>query len=275
MSSPDPSTTNLSRLPVLDFSLVSSPSTKPLFLSQLRHALVHVGFLYLSNHSVPATIVDTYVSYIPKLYALPQEEKDKISMMNSPHFHGYVGLATEFEPGLPKPNYRELFDFATRCETKWKEGGEEEGIPDHWKTFGPAQVREVLHFASSCTDIRFRQCKWPDDTLIPGFREAAEQYFDKVTELSYTFVSLIAEALGLPPDGFAKFFEKPEEIQHRVRTLKYPILTGLDANDLGTVPHQDVGFVTIVCSFSSQPSPLLSLMSQKSSSKLLLTPSSK
>ena len=156
MSSPETST-DISRLPVLDFSLASSLSTKPLFLSQLRHALVHVGFLYLSNHSVPASIVDAYVSYLPKLYALPQEEKDKLSMMNSPHFHGYVGLATEYEPGLPKPNYRELFDFATRCETKWREGGEEEGIQDHWRSFGPAQVsfKSYIYFASSCTDRGF------------------------------------------------------------------------------------------------------------------------
>jgi len=246
MSSPD-----FSCLPVIDFSLVSSPSTKPLFLSQLRHALVHVGFLYLSNHPVPTSIIDSYVSYIPKLFALPQEEKDKITMMNSPHFHGYVGLAVEFEPGLSKPNYRESFNFATRCETKWREGGEEEGIKDYWRTFGPAQVREILNFAWSCvTNIRCSD-KWPDESLIPGLREAAEQYFDQVTELSYAFVSLIAEALGLPPNGFANFFDKPEEMQHRVRTLKYPVLTDLDPDDLGTVPHQDVGFVTFVCGFSA------------------------
>ena len=159
MSSPETFgvlSTDFSRLPVIDFSFISSPSTKPLFLSQLRHALIHVGFLYLSNHPVPSSIIDSYVSYLPKLYALPQEEKDRISMMNSPHFHGYVGLATQFEPGLPRPNYRESFDFATRCKTKWKEGGEEEGIKDYWRTFGPAQVREVLYFASSCTDIGFQ-----------------------------------------------------------------------------------------------------------------------
>lgn len=140
MSSCTPLTSTLS-LPILDFALVSSPSTKPVFLAQLRHALVHVGFLYLSNHSVPTPTVDAFVSYIPKLFDLPQEEKDKSAMINSPHFHGYIPLGGELSSGdHGRPNFRELFDFANRYATKWKEGGEKEGIQDHWRVMGPAQV---------------------------------------------------------------------------------------------------------------------------------------
>lgn len=136
--------TDSSSLPILDFSIVSSPSTKPLFLSQLRHALIHVGFLYLSNHPIPASTVDSFVSYIPKLFALPQEEKDKLAMINSPHFFGYLPLGAELAAGTTgKPNFRELFDFATRYETKWKEGGEKEGIKDYWRIWGPAQVCHI------------------------------------------------------------------------------------------------------------------------------------
>lgn len=143
--------TDISSLPIIDFALALSPSTKPLFLSQLRHALVHVGFLYLSNHTVPTSTVDSFVSYIPKLFDLPLEEKEKLAMMNSPHFHGYVPLGAELASGTHgKPNFRELFDFANRYETKWKEGAENEGIKQHWRIMGPAQVCLISNFASGC-----------------------------------------------------------------------------------------------------------------------------
>ena len=150
-----PSEPNFSRCPVIDFSLASSPSTKPHFLSQLRHALVHVGFLYLSNHPIPESVINSYVSYIPRLFNLPMEEKRKLDVTNSPHFYGYVGIATEREPGFEEPNYREVFEAGTRFQPMWKEGGETEGIKDYWRVFGPGQVWQITTLSSRWyTDIQ-------------------------------------------------------------------------------------------------------------------------
>lgn len=33
--------------------------------------------------------------------------------------------------------------------------------------------------------------------------------------MSYEFVRLVAEALGLAPDGLARFYDAPERMQHR------------------------------------------------------------
>lgn len=32
---------------------------------------------------------------MPQIFALPTEEKNKVAMLNSPHFLGYTGLGTE------------------------------------------------------------------------------------------------------------------------------------------------------------------------------------
>lgn len=125
---------DFSSVPVLDFALLSSPSTKPIFISQLRHALINVGFFYLSNHPVPSTTIDSLVSYIPKFFALPQEQKDNVKMANSPHFLGYLGLGEELTKGTV--DNKELFYFSTRYETKPKE----EESKDYWRMYGPAQV---------------------------------------------------------------------------------------------------------------------------------------
>jgi len=128
---------NFSSVPILDYSLLSSPSNKPLFISQLQHALINVGFLYLSNHTVPSSTIDALMNYIPRLFDLPLHEKEKIRMVHSPHFLGYSRLGAELTRG--KVDNREQFDFATRYETKWREGVD--GIHDYWRIWGPSQVR--------------------------------------------------------------------------------------------------------------------------------------
>ncbi|KAG6863957.1 hypothetical protein C0991_001578, partial [Blastosporella zonata] len=210
---------NFSSVPVLDFALLSTD--KPLFISQLRHALVNVGFLYLANPPVSPAYIASLIDYTPKFFALPQEAKEAIRMVHSPHFLGYSRLGAELTKG--KIDHREQFDFATRHETRWREG---EDVPEYWRLWGPAQ--------------------WPNESLIPGFRATLEGYFDQLQELSYTFISLLCEAFGLAPDAFDYFFDKPENMQHRGKIVQYPVVTDPDADDQGVGPHFDGGFLTFL-----------------------------
>ncbi|KAF8634294.1 hypothetical protein AX17_004247 [Amanita inopinata Kibby_2008] len=214
---------NFDAIPILDYSLIHK--SKELFLSQLRHALVNVGFLYLINHPVDQQIVDALINYIPALFALPQEAKDAIRMANSPHFLGYSRLGAELTKGAV--DQREQFDIATDHVCRWKNTRD----PDYYRLWGPSQL----------TPNHCRQ--WPDEKLIPGFRDALERYMDQVTRLTYEFSSLIAESLGLPPDGLSQFYDTPELMQHRGKIVKYPV----DVNgNQGVGPHYDGGFLTFV-----------------------------
>jgi isopenicillin N synthase-like dioxygenase len=132
---------NFSSVPVLDFALVSDNATKPEFILQLRHALINVGFLYLSNHTVSQEVTNDLIDYIPRLFDLPQEAKNQIFMANSPHFLGYSKLGAEFTKG--KTDYREQFDFATPHETQWKPGA-----PEHLRLWGPSQVKILYSIIS-------------------------------------------------------------------------------------------------------------------------------
>ena len=129
---------NFSSIPILDFALASDQAHKPEFIDQLRHALINVGFLYLKNHSVPQQVIDDLIGYIPRLFDLPQETKNKIVMANSPHFLGYSKLGAEFTKG--KTDYREQFDIATPHQTRWRPGA-----PEYLRLWGPSQVRDHLH----------------------------------------------------------------------------------------------------------------------------------
>jgi len=209
---------NFSSVPILDFSLISDSTTKLEFIAQLRHALINVGFLYLNNHTVSQGVINDLMDYIPRLFDLPQEAKDKIFMAYSPHFLGYSKLGMEFTKG--KTDYREQFDFATPHETQWKPGA-----PEHLRLWGPPQ--------------------WPDEDLIPGFRDTMEKYLHQVQTLSYQFISLLAEAFGLAPDALNKFYDTDELMQHRGKVVKYPANDG-SLTDQGVGPHYDAGFLTFL-----------------------------
>ncbi|KAF8444829.1 hypothetical protein L210DRAFT_3475806 [Boletus edulis BED1] len=216
---------NFSSVPVLDFALADDQVRKPELIDQLRHALINVGFLYLKNHTVPQHVVDDLIGYIPRLFDLPQEAKDKIRMANSPHFLGYSKLGAEFTKG--KTDYREQFDLATPHETKWRPGA-----PEYLRLWGPSQ--------------------WPDEQLIPGFRHTMETYLAHVQQLSYRFISLLAEAFGLASDALDSFYDADEFMQHRGKIVKYPANDGSIA-DQGVGPHYDAGFLTFLLQASPHP----------------------
>ena len=124
---------NFESIPILDYTLVSTDREDE-FILQLRHAIINVGFLYLQNPPVDKEVVDALLSFVPKLFALPQEKKDAIRMANSQHFLGYSKLGSELTKGAT--DQREQFDFATDHNCQWKPGD-----PDYLRLWGQSQVR--------------------------------------------------------------------------------------------------------------------------------------
>lgn len=73
-----------------------------------------------------------------------------------------------------------------------------------------------------------------------------ESYLSQVAALGTTFITLIAEALGLPPDGLSRFYDTPDRMQHRGKVVQYPVPSERSESDQGVGPHYDAGFLTIV-----------------------------
>ncbi|KAG8898880.1 hypothetical protein FRC00_002222, partial [Tulasnella sp. 408] len=73
------SRSEITEIPIIDWKLIED-GKKDQFLSQLRHAFVVVGFAYLKNPPVDPGLIDRMVEFAPRLFGLPQEEKDALSM---------------------------------------------------------------------------------------------------------------------------------------------------------------------------------------------------
>ena len=84
---------------------------------------------------------------------------------------------------------------------------------------------------------------WPQENLLPGFRDVIEDYMTRMGGVAAKFLSLVAEAIGLPPDAFDQFFEPKGsrwKQQHKLKIVKYPDVADLPpgATTQGVGPHK-------------------------------------
>ncbi|KAK6496705.1 hypothetical protein TWF481_001693 [Arthrobotrys musiformis] len=222
-------------VPILDLSLARSEDTKPGFLSDLRHALIEVGFLYIKNTGISTDLVDRVKKLGVEFFDLPEEEKLRLEMKNSPHFLGYSRLGNEI----------------TRFATDWREQ------IDIGTELPPPKP----------SDPRYRYLVgpniWVKDELLPGFRATYEEYMKQMADMSLFFTGLIAEAIGLPREAFDKYFEgvKGDKQQHKLKIVKYPDLGELkEGTGQGVGPHKD----SMLSSYLLQVTPHKGLQVQNS-----------
>ena len=80
---------NATTLPILDLARYADPTEKAAFLADLRHAAREIGFFYLINHGVDDGLQKAVQHQSRRFFALPDEQKQPVAMIHSPHFRGY------------------------------------------------------------------------------------------------------------------------------------------------------------------------------------------
>ena len=85
---------NATTLPILDLARYADPAEKAAFLADLRHAARDIGFFYLINHGVDESLQQAVQQQSRAFFALPDDQKQRVAMIHSPHFRGYnrVGI---------------------------------------------------------------------------------------------------------------------------------------------------------------------------------------
>lgn len=228
-------------IPILDMALANDPSTKPAFLSNLRHALLEVGFLYLRNVGIPDSLFQQVIKEGVSFFDIPLEEKLKIEMKNAPSFLGYSRLSAEITAGAV--DHREQIDLSTEHPLP------EPDAPRHHNLLSPNQ--------------------WPSPEVLPNFRPVFEDYMNRMGAVSMEFTSLIAEAVGLPRDAFDRYFEKPKEKQqHKLKVVRYPDVGDGKKGNQGVGPHKD----SMLSSYLLQASPHRGLQVQNMSGEWIDCP---
>lgn len=177
-------------IPVLDLqSLVDGdPDGIRNLALKLRKALEEIGFFSIVNHGVPWGLVEDIYDATQILHALPQTEKDAITMDRT--HGGYLGMgagtsyASEIAGEIRKPNQNEAFFV--------HEGGYRESN------------------------------QYPD---LTGFKELTASYIHNMEGLANSLMTLLALSLDLDASFFAKDFDVPSVT---LRMSHYPVMQYTD-----------------------------------------------
>lgn len=203
-------------LPVIDFArLTGSAPQRKEWLEELGRAAREVGFFYLINHGIDQQLTTSVSQTARAFFALPQEEKLKVQMANSPHFRGYNLAGVEITRN--QPDYREQFDI----------GAEREALPvtpnaPAWQRMqGPNQ--------------------WPP--ALPALRTVLSRWQNEMTSVALKLLRAFAEALQLPADAFDKLYgDFPNE---HIKLIRYPGRADGESRQ-GVGAHKDSGFLTLL-----------------------------
>jgi len=203
-------------LPTLDLRrFEAGGAERTAFLSELRAAAGGVGFFYLTGHGVEDNLVRDALSVSRRFFALPEQDKLAIEMVNSPHFRGYNRAGFEHTRG--EPDWREQVDI------------------------GPE--RPALPFDRSAPPWTRLQGpnQWP--AALPELKSTLLAYQERVTALSIRVLGAFAAALEQPENVFEPIY-KPAPNQ-LLKIIRYPG-RATDESDQGVGAHKDSGFVSIL-----------------------------
>jgi isopenicillin N synthase-like dioxygenase len=158
-------------IPLVDFAEFGShdPVQRSATAAVFRGALEAVGFCYLRNHGVPASLVDTVFAQSEAFFALPQAAKEAVRPSAPASTLGYGGVGSQaLEKGRPG-DLKEIF-----------------------------QARPGV--------ARDEENAWPPQ--LPAFQEAVVTFHAAAVASCTRLMAAIAVSLELPEDYFVPFFER-------------------------------------------------------------------
>lgn len=202
--------TSFNEIPIVDIGPLLDDSDASSVARQIGYICENIGFLYIKNHGVPASLIKDVYRLSREFFAQPFEAKDRLNIVKSGQtLRGYIPMYGENVDPKNTKDFKECFDF----------GQPEEKVSPF---FGPNLMPEA-----------------PQE-----FTQVMEQYHAAMLQLARKLISAIALSLDLPADYFEKLQQKPITIQ---RLLHYPPQFGdITLKEIGIGAHTDYGFLTIL-----------------------------
>lgn len=207
---------------MIDLTSFLNGSAKEEIGTAIAHAFKQSGFLYLKNHGIPQSVIDSAFETSAKFFARPQAQKDELAWTDAKSNRGYVASGREKLADLPEdvgtlrqsnPDLKENMEIG-------KEGVE--GMPNRW----PA------HF----------------DEEGEEFTAFFKQFFNMAHNLNLTVMRAIALGMGIQDESF--FDAYINQTDNNLRLLHYPpVAKSVFQNGQNRVragEHSDYGSITLL-----------------------------
>lgn len=184
------------------------------YLEELRKISREVGTFYLVEHGIDLDLCKKIQSLAREFFALPQNEKEKISMLNSAQFRGYSSEGGEYTAG--GRDYREQIDLGIDRE------------PPKWDANSPLweRLEGLNQYPAALPELK--------DNFIEWQRQAGVA--------SLALLRAFARALELDSGAFDKLYGQNSYAHSKI--IRYP--AAFDGNTQGVGSHKDGGLITFV-----------------------------
>jgi len=186
------------------------------FVHHLRETCHSTGFFYLTGHGVDSEKNNELLDVANRFFTLPLGEREKLAIVNSPHFRGYTLLEQEMTNGVR--DWRDQIDF----------GPEEPALllqpddPPWLKLRGPNQ--------------------WPDS--LPQMQTALNNWMAQMQRVGLELVGALARGLGIDPSHFIQ--RMIPDPYTRVKVIRYPAQPKSGGTGQGLGLHHDSGILTMI-----------------------------
>jgi isopenicillin N synthase-like dioxygenase len=201
-------------IPIIDVSGLRAEEAEPrrAVAAELGRACREAGFFYVTGHGIPDSLRAEVFAAAARLFALPEAEKERVSVKLSPHNRGYVGFGAERLDETAAADQKEAFNVGLEL---------------------PADDPEVLAGAP------FRG---PNLWLaVAGLRGTLLAYYAACERLQEEVHRGFALDLGME-EGF--FADKLARSASTLRLLHYP--AGPQTQEFGAGEHTDYGNLTVL-----------------------------
>lgn len=213
----------LMHVPVIDLApyFEGIPEGRAKVVKEVCEACQSIGFLVIKNHGVPTELIERVTKASREFFAMPLTEKRKVDRPRIDAVRGYSavgeeGLSYSLEEVAPG-DLKESFSI------------------------GPANVPNDDYHRGAAAGPHFEPNVYPP---IPGFREAWDEYFLLMSDLSRSLMRIFALALALPETFFDVYIDRHISM---FRVLSYPAQREAPLpNQLRAGAHSDYGSLTIV-----------------------------
>jgi isopenicillin N synthase-like dioxygenase len=208
-------------VPVIDLSGWGvSDQERARIAASVDEACRSVGFMQVTGHGIPDSVVDGLTSAIDSFFGLELTHKQRYAAPRPSINRGYTAPRSErlsYSLGVVTPD--DLF--------------------------------EAFNVGAAVSDTPGVECDpeiyaaniWPDE--LPEFRRAVSTWFRHAGFVARRMTNVFALALGLPPDHFAPFTDHSIDVL-RLNNYIVPGDDELVTDQLGMGAHTDYGIVTVL-----------------------------
>ena len=211
-------------VPIVDVGAFETgdANTRRAIAGELAHAVEQIGFLSVTGHGVPESVIENMRAGAWRLFGLPIATKQRYLDSSMTLNRGYTPFAAEHNGS----------------------SGTEKAPADLREGFiyGPFDRPDDAYHTGAAAAFAYQANIWPD--AVPGLDEIFKSYYRAVEGFNTRLQRIFADALGLETDFFVDKFDRHASV---VRLLHYPA-QDFDPPDgqLRCGAHTDFGSHTIL-----------------------------